>query len=153
MTKQELYYSYKYEMWQYDTQRKAVPTISEAIGEADSVLHEYCTSWVDIYPQNGETEPCGFLIVGTEGNCPPESDYFIEACYVAPMYRKRGFAKKAISDFAKSHKGRYVTFVGKNNRQAKGLFATSIKDMEAKPNKITDFTGLYPDCEQLSFVI
>ena len=108
--------------------------------------------WMDIYPD--EADKCaarhtkhdiiGFWILGKNGNCHPDADYFIAEAYIKPEYRREGIMSDRISDWIKKYRktgnrnGKFCLFVLSKNEVAKKFWKHVFDRCGYKPYKLSD---------------
>lgn len=108
--------------------------------------------WMDIYPD--EADKCaarrtkhdiiGFWILGKNGNCHPDADYFIAEAYIKPEYRREGIMSDRISDWIEKHRktgnrnGKFCLFVLSKNEVAKKFWKHVFDRCGYEPYKLSD---------------
>lgn len=103
----------------------------------DRLNNEENTVFFDI--DNGK----GFILFGFGDNCHPYCDYYIEECFIAPEYRRKGLMKQAIKELFNKNKGIYCLYILKNNTTALS-FWNKIGKLKAVDDEYNDLEN----CQQ-----
>ena len=100
---------------------------AEILDNFIKIRHGDVGHWRDVYPDNANNcaahrtkhDIIGFWILGQNRNCNPDADYFIAETYIRPEYRREGIMSDRISDWIKTHGGKFCLFVLSKNEVAK----------------------------------
>ena len=101
--------------------------------------------WRDVYPDQSRREKqdiIGFWVLGANGNCHPDADYFIAEAYIKPEYRREGIMSDRISDWIKTYGGKFCLFVLSKNEIAKKFWNKLFADLDYEECELRD-VGVY----------
>ena len=116
--------------------------------------------WIDIVDSD-LNKPVGFLVIGTDPNCHPDADYYIQEAYISPEYRRKGLMSKAVSDFIKEHEGTYCLFIIDNNEIALKFWSAVFKKTKYKSVNLSEIRvngpyslyGYKPNWEEETWIL
>lgn len=102
--------------------------------------------WMDVYPDNANNcaahrtkhDIIGFWILGQNGSCHPDADYFIAETYIRPEYRREGIMSDRISDWIKTYGGKFCLFVLSKNEVAKKFWKNVFDRCGYEPYELSD---------------
>lgn len=113
----KMYIDYITELSQYSERLRNDPITDDDIQDINTnpfLIRYFIT--------NEKETPIGFCLMGFGENTHPGTDWFIAEFYIQPKYRRKGYGKKFMRDFIKTHPGEYCYFVLKENQKAKAFW-------------------------------
>ena len=104
--------------------------------------------WVDI--RKGD-KILGFFIIGTNENCHPSADYYIQEAYIKPEYRRQGHMSRALDIYIKRYPGIYCLLILNKNEVAHKFWHTMFDRIGYVPYDLEDVDATDEHCEQYGF--
>lgn len=119
---------------------------AEILDNFIKIRHGDVEHWMDVYPDNANNcaahrtkhDIIGFWILGQNGNCHPDADYFIAETYIRPEYRREGIMSDRISDWIKTYGGKFCLFVLSKNEVAKKFWENVFDRCGYEPYELSD---------------
>ena len=105
--------------------------------EIQEAIKDGAWEWVDV-------EGVGFIVISKGADRHPGCDYYIIDAYIEPESRRKGLMKKAILEYARTHKGKYCLEIINNNIAARKFWKSigklhTIKDWHIADCKCTPY--------------
>lgn len=122
---------------------------AEILDNFIKIRHGDVEHWMDVYPDNANNcaahrtkhDIIGFWILGQNGNCHPDADYFIAETYIRPEYRREGIMSDRISDWIKTYGGKFCLFVLSKNEVAKKFWENVFDRCGYEPYELSDIAN------------